>query len=99
MDNPLAAVNLRNILHLQLCSESYTESAKAGLPQVLGPAFSSTDRKRVEVWLEPRLNIEGMPQLCSDTIEDMLKHLQRTGLCPAGKHCNQYMSPASAVVA
>ena len=56
---------------------------------MLGPAFSSTDLKRVEVWLEPRLNIEELPQLSSDIIEDMLKHLQRTGLYPAKYHCNE----------
>ena len=48
--------------------------------QVFGPALISTDLKRVELWLEPRLNVEDMPQLSSDAIEDMLKHLQRTGV-------------------
>lgn len=49
------------------------------LLQVLGPTARSTDLLRVEVWLEPRLRSEGLPQLSSDDVEDMLTHLQRTG--------------------
>ena len=50
---------------------------------MLGPAFNKTDLKKVELWLEPRLNSQEMPQLSSDAIEDMLRHLQRTGLTHA----------------
>lgn len=34
------------------------------------------------MWLEPRLDITDMPQLVSDALEDMLKHLERTGTSP-----------------
>ncbi|CAK0781855.1 hypothetical protein CVIRNUC_005488 [Coccomyxa viridis] len=56
-------------------AEIYTAAA-----DVLGGTLNSTDLKRIEVWLEPRLDITDMPQLVSDALEDMLKHLERTGM-------------------
>ena len=35
------------------------------------------------MWLEPRLDITDMPQLVSDALEDMLKHLERIGTPPS----------------